>query len=78
MSIALAADSSLGDDVGRVVAELKATLLRKVRATGHRQPAAGRLYDRAGFRRCPPVLDCPPPPYAVVYAKTMARADSPA
>ena len=53
-------------------------LMRLVLETGHRHPAAWRLYERAGFSRCPQVLDYPPSPYSVFYAKTMARGDSPA
>ncbi|HEU0158727.1 MAG TPA: GNAT family N-acetyltransferase [Hyphomicrobiaceae bacterium] len=53
-------------------------LMRLVLETGHRHPAAWRLYERAGFGRCPPVLDYPPSPYSVFYAKSMPRADVPA
>lgn len=53
-------------------------LMRLVLETGHRHPAAWRLYERAGFSRCGHVLDYPPSPYSVFYAKTMARGDSPA
>jgi len=52
-------------------------LLGLVLETGHQHPAAWRLYERAGFARCPPVLDYPPSPYSVFYAKAMGRADGP-
>jgi putative acetyltransferase len=68
---------------GRILAEIEGLarregLTRLVLETGHRHPAAWRLYERAGFSRCSPVLDYPPSPYSVFYAKTMARGDSPA
>ena len=47
-------------------------LRRLVLETGHRHPAAWRLYERAGFARCGPVLDYPPSAYSVFYAKTLA------
>ena len=49
-------------------------LLRLVLETGHRHEAAWRLYERAGFSRCGPVLDYPSTPYSVFYAKTIAVA----
>jgi putative acetyltransferase len=53
-------------------------LRRLVLETGHRHAAAWRLYERAGFSRCPPVLDYPPSAYSVFYAKNIRRGDSPA
>jgi putative acetyltransferase len=53
-------------------------LTRLVLETGHRHPAAWRLYERAGFSRCSPVLDYLPSPYSVFYAKSMACEDGPA
>jgi putative acetyltransferase len=53
-------------------------LTRLVLETGHRHGAAWRLYERAGFSRCPPVLDYAASAYSVFYAKSMARGDSPA
>ena len=50
-------------------------LVRPVLETGHRHPAAWHLYERAGFARCPRVLDYPPSPYSVFYAKTMGQDD---
>ena len=52
-------------------------LVRLVLETGHRHKAAWRLYERAGFVRCPPVLDYPPSPYSVFYAKTMDQDEGP-
>lgn len=40
--------------------------------TGHRHHAAWRVYERAGFRRCGPVLDYPDSPYSVFYEKPLA------
>src|SRR5262245_47211956 len=54
-------------------------LTRLVLETGHRHAAAWRLYERAGYRRCSPVLDYPSTPYSVFYAKTLdqdAKAQS--
>jgi putative acetyltransferase len=46
-------------------------LTRLVLETGDRHPAAWRVYERAGFTRCGPVLDYPDSPYSVFYAKTL-------
>jgi putative acetyltransferase len=67
----------------RILAEIEGLarregLTRLVLETGHRHPAAWRLYERAGFGRCSPVLDYPPSPYSVFYTKSMASGDSPA
>ena len=42
---------------------------RLVPETGHRHPAAWRVYERAGFTRCGRVLDYPDSEYSVFYAK---------
>jgi len=39
--------------------------------TGHRHPAAWRVYERAGFNRCGAVLDYPDSEYSVFYAKAL-------
>ena len=64
----------------RILSEIEALaqsegLRRLVLETGHQHPAAWHLYERAGFARCGPVLDYPPSPYSVFYAKAMGHAD---
>jgi putative acetyltransferase len=64
----------------RILSEIEALahregLLRLVLETGHQHAAAWHLYERAGFARCGPVLDYPPSPYSVFYAKAMGQAD---
>ena len=49
-------------------------LLDLVLETGHRHPAAWRVYERAGFRRCGPVLDYPDSIWSVFYAKPLESA----
>ena len=44
---------------------------RLVLETGHRHPAAWRVYERAGFTRCGRVLDYPDSEYSVFYAKAL-------
>ena len=66
----------------RILKEIEALarregLVRLVLETGHRHAAAWHLYERAGFARCSPVLDYPPSPYSVFYAKTMGQDDGP-
>lgn len=61
---------------GAIVARIEALaraegLTRLVLETGDRHPAAWRVYERAGFVRCGPVLDYPDSPYSVFYAKTL-------
>lgn len=61
---------------GAIVARIEALgraegLTRLVLETGDRHPAAWRVYERAGFTRCGPVLDYPDSPYSVFYAKTL-------
>lgn len=63
---------------GRILAAIEAMarheeMLCLVLETGHRHAAAWRVYERAGFARCGPVLDYPHSPYSVFYAKTLAR-----
>ncbi len=48
-------------------------LRRLVLETGDRHPAAWRVYERAGFSRCPPVLDYPASSWSVFYEKGLAR-----
>jgi putative acetyltransferase len=48
-------------------------LSRLVLETGDRHPAAWRVYERAGFRRCPPVLDYPASSWSVFYEKGLVR-----
>ena len=61
---------------GRIVAELehlaRAEGLRQlVLETGDRHRAAWRVYERAGFHRCGPVLDYPNSSWSVFYAKSL-------
>ncbi len=44
-------------------------LTRLVLETGDRHPAAWRVYERAGFSRCGPVLDYPDSGWSVFYEK---------
>ena len=61
---------------GLILGEIE-TLARKegfarlVLETGHRHPAAWRVYERAGFTRCGRVLDYPDSEYSVFYAKAL-------
>jgi len=62
---------------GRVLDAIEALARREAFAhlvleTGHRHPAAWRVYERAGFRRCGAVLDYPESEYSVFYAKALA------
>jgi len=41
--------------------------------TGDRHPAAWRVYERAGFKRCGPVLDYPDSHWSVFYEKPLVR-----
>ena len=61
---------------GRVLDEITALaeavgLKRLVLETGDRHPAAWRVYERAGFKRCGPVLDYPDVHWSVFYAKEL-------
>jgi putative acetyltransferase len=40
--------------------------------TGDRHPAAWTVYERAGFKRCGPVLDYPDSQWSVFYEKPLA------
>jgi putative acetyltransferase len=64
---------------GRVLAEIEALARREgfarlVLETGHRHPAAWRVYERAGFSRCGAVLDYPDSRYSVFYEKALLDA----
>jgi putative acetyltransferase len=61
---------------GRILAEIEALaakegIVRLVLETGDRHAAAWRVYERAGFTRCGPVLDYPDTPYSVFYEKAL-------
>lgn len=63
---------------GAIVAAIEALarregLTRLVLETGDRHPAAWRVYERAGFRRCGPVLDYPDSKWSVFYEKALAQ-----
>jgi len=62
---------------GRILAAIVDTaradrLSQLVLETGDRHPAAWRVYERAGFSRCGPVLDYPDTPYSVFYQMRLA------
>ncbi|WP_274629182.1 GNAT family N-acetyltransferase [Arvimicrobium flavum] len=58
--------------VGRIEAQArKEGLKRLVLETGDRHPAAWAVYERAGFRRCGPVLDYPDSKWSVFYEKSL-------
>jgi putative acetyltransferase len=62
---------------GRILEQIEALareqgVVRLVLETGHRHDAAWRVYERAGFTRCGPVLDYRPSAYSVFYEKTVA------
>jgi putative acetyltransferase len=61
---------------GRILAEVEALarregLTRLVLETGDRHPAAWRVYERSGFKRCGAVLDYPDSGYSVFYEKVL-------
>jgi putative acetyltransferase len=63
---------------GRILDEIVALAHREgfkrmVLETGDRHPAAWRVYERAGFKRCGPVLDYPDEPWSVFYAMELER-----
>ncbi len=61
-----------GTILSRIEALALATGLRQlVLETGDRNPAAWRIYERAGFARCGTVLDYPDNPYSVFYTKVI-------
>ena len=47
-------------------------VLHLVLETGDRHQAAWRVYERAGFTRCGPVLDYPDSGYSIFYEKSLA------
>ena len=55
----------------------KEDIARLVLETGHRHPAAWRVYERAGFTRCGRVLDYPDSEYSVFYEKALAARSEP-
>ena len=62
---------------GSIVAEIERFARREslreiLLETGDRHPAAWRVYERAGFKRCGPVLDYPDSGRSVFYKKTLA------
>ena len=64
---------------GRVLAAIEALARREgfarlVLETGHRHPAAWRVYERAGFSRCGAVLDYAESQYSVFYEKALVDA----
>ena len=63
---------------GRILNEIMALareegFTRLVLETGDRHPAAWRVYERAGFKRCRPVLDYPDVAWSVFYELELAR-----
>ena len=63
---------------GRILMQIEILAWRKglrrlVLETGDRHPAAWRVYERAGFSRCPPVLDYPASSWSVFYEKGLVR-----
>jgi putative acetyltransferase len=65
---------------GKIVGEIEALARREgfstlVLETGDRHPAAWRVYERAGFSRCGPVLDYPDSQWSVFYQKRLDAED---
>jgi putative acetyltransferase len=65
---------------GMIVDEIEAVARREgistlVLETGDRHPAAWRVYERAGFSRCGPVLDYPDSKWSVFYQKRLDAED---
>ncbi len=66
-----------GQGIGGLILDAVVALARKegfkrlVLETGDRHPAAWRVYERAGFDRCGPVLDYPDSGWSVFYAKDL-------
>ena len=63
---------------GRILNEIVALaraegFTKLVLETGDRHPAAWRVYERAGFKRCGPVLDYPDVHWSVFYDLELAR-----
>jgi putative acetyltransferase len=64
---------------GKIVEEIERVaraegLARLVLETGDRHPAAYRVYERAGFRRCGRILDYPDSKWSVFYEKPLTEA----
>lgn len=64
---------------GRILAEIERIAGQKglrhlVLETGDRHPAAWRVYERGGFKRCGAVLDYPDSGYSIFYEKQLAYA----
>jgi putative acetyltransferase len=62
---------------GRILTEVEALARREgvarlVLETGDRHPAAWRVYERGGFKRCGAVLDYPESGHSVFYEKVLA------
>jgi putative acetyltransferase len=65
---------------GMIVGEIEALARREglhtlVLETGDRHPAAWRVYERAGFSRCGPVLDYPDSEWSVFFEKRLDAED---
>lgn len=65
---------------GKIVSEIEALARHEgistlVLETGDRHPAAWRVYERAGFSRCGPVLDYPDSRWSVFYQKRLDAED---
>ena len=65
---------------GMIVGEIEALARSEgistlVLETGDRHPAAWRVYERAGFARCGPVLDYPDSQWSVFYQKRLDAED---
>jgi putative acetyltransferase len=66
---------------GRILARIESLALAEnlrelVLETGDRHPAAWRVYERAGFHRCDPVLDYPDSKWSVFYRKELGMAEA--
>jgi putative acetyltransferase len=66
---------------GMIVGEIEAMarregIARLVLETGDRHPAAWRVYERAGFTRCGPLLDYPDSKWSVFYDKHLTADDN--
>jgi len=64
---------------GCIIAEIEKLaraegLSRLVLETGDRHPAAWRVYERAAFKRCGPLLDYPDSGWSVFYEKRLTTA----
>lgn len=72
-----------GQGIGGMILDEIIALARKegfdrlVLETGDRHPAAWRVYERAGFKRCGPVLDYPDTAWSVFYELKLALRTAP-